>query len=125
MNSAIKYEHVVFCKLTPLQTSIYENFITSKAMKKLLNEESGQQPLQSITLLKKLCNHPSLCVTDPTGGGSGGSRMKKVSRDVLQSSVDLNLFPEDYDFSGIEIEFSGKLLLLEKMMTKVFLFYLI
>lgn len=115
----VKYEHVVFCKLTPLQTAIYESFISSKAMNKLLDEESGngQLPLQSITLLKKLCNHPSLCITGDTGG-SGGSRMKKVSRDSLQSSVDLNLYPEDYDFGGCEVGYSGKLLLLEQMMTK-------
>jgi SNF2 family DNA or RNA helicase len=41
----VKFEHVVFCKLSPLQLDLYNVFITSKAMQKLLRGQ-GSQPLK-------------------------------------------------------------------------------
>ncbi|KAG8926713.1 DNA-dependent ATPase protein rad54 [Tulasnella sp. 417] len=55
----IKYEHVVFCNLAPVQTSLYRHFIASPEIKKLLRG-TGSQPLKAIGILKKLCNHPEL-----------------------------------------------------------------
>lgn len=98
---------------------MYKAFIESKAVKRLLNDDSGQQPLQSIMLLKKLCNHPSLCVSMPSGGGYSSRSARKVSRDTIDTPLDLSLFPEDFDFGGIEVIHSGKLLLLERMITKM------
>ncbi|XP_064477211.1 DNA repair and recombination protein RAD54-like [Ornithodoros turicata] len=46
----VKMEHIVCCGLTELQTNWYNR----------LAEVRGNTPLASITLLKKLCNHPSL-----------------------------------------------------------------
>ncbi|PVU99053.1 hypothetical protein BB560_005563 [Smittium megazygosporum] len=62
----IKYEYVVFCPLSDLQTELYEKYVKGNAVKKILNEESGSKTsggdtsLQAITILKKLCNHPAL-----------------------------------------------------------------
>ncbi|KAG9087282.1 DNA-dependent ATPase protein rad54, partial [Ceratobasidium sp. 370] len=55
----VKYEQVVFCTLSPLQTALYRHFITSPEVKKLLRGV-GSQPLKAIGMLKKLCNHPAL-----------------------------------------------------------------
>lgn len=55
----VKYEHVVFCKLAPMQQNLYNHFLTSPEIRKLLRGV-GSQPLKAIGLLKKLCNHPDL-----------------------------------------------------------------
>ena len=55
----IKYEHVIFVKLSPLQETLYNHFITSPEIRKLI-KGYGLQPLKAIGLLKKLCNHPDL-----------------------------------------------------------------
>ncbi|ORY04287.1 P-loop containing nucleoside triphosphate hydrolase protein [Clohesyomyces aquaticus] len=55
----VKYEHVVFCNLSPFQKGMYNHFIQSPEIQKLLRGK-GSQPLKAIGLLKKLCNHPDL-----------------------------------------------------------------
>jgi DNA repair and recombination RAD54-like protein len=40
-----KYEHVVFCKLAPLQQALYDVFLTSPEIKSLLRGQ-GSQPLK-------------------------------------------------------------------------------
>jgi len=55
----VKYEHVVFCNLAPFQRDLYNHFIQSPEIKKLLRGK-GSQPLKAIGILKKLCNHPDL-----------------------------------------------------------------
>jgi DNA repair and recombination RAD54-like protein len=56
---------IVCCRMTPLQTVLYNHFIKSKAVANVLNEDGGAakpiaQVLPLITSLKKLCNHPRL-----------------------------------------------------------------
>ncbi|KAJ1939172.1 DNA-dependent ATPase protein rad54, partial [Linderina pennispora] len=55
----VKYEHVVFCPLTELQTDLYELFLKSKEARAAIGE-GGKCALQTIINLGKLCNHPSL-----------------------------------------------------------------
>ncbi|KAG7194800.1 DNA-dependent ATPase protein rad54 [Scheffersomyces spartinae] len=55
----VKYEYVIFSNLSPLQKQLYDHFITSPEIKKLL-KGVGSQPLKAIGMLKKLCNHPDL-----------------------------------------------------------------
>lgn len=55
----VKYEHVVFCNLSPFQLDMYKHFIESPDIKSLLRGK-GSQPLKAIGMLKKLCNHPDL-----------------------------------------------------------------
>jgi DNA repair and recombination RAD54-like protein len=55
----VKYEHVVFCRLSDFQLSLYRLFITSPEIKALLRGTESQ-PLKAINILKKLCNHPDL-----------------------------------------------------------------
>lgn len=100
----VKFEHVVFCKLSPLQLDLYNVFITSKAMQRLLRGQ-GSQPLKAITMLKKLVNHPDLLNLPEEIRGS---------EEVL---------PSHYHTQGrhrvISPEFSGKMMVLDRMLTKI------
>lgn len=104
----VKYEHVVFCNLAPIQKSLYSHFISSPEIKKLLRG-TGSQPLKAIGLLRKLCTHPDLL--DLPGDIEG-------SEDVL---------PEDFvpkDMRGrsdreVKTWYSGKLTVLERMLARI------
>jgi len=110
----VKYEHVVFVRLSPMQKALYHHFLTSPEITKLLRGR-GSQPLKAIGLLKKLCNHPDLLdlATDmggcenllpeeyhPSGVGSGGGHGGGRSR-------------------GVECQWSGKMAVLERMLGRI------
>lgn len=102
----VKYDHVVFVKMTPMQINMYNAFMASKAVKDAIKtseegEKGGQMPLKQITTLKKLCNHPSLV-------------------DLSEWSAPASsLLPAEYDPKQVQPIFSGKLLLLEKMLREI------
>ncbi len=76
----VKVEQVLCCKLTALQTTLYQTFLDSKATKQLLESGKGRggahagkataTSLSAITQLKKLCNRKwsdeTSCVCDDT-----------------------------------------------------------
>ncbi|KAL4892675.1 vacuolar protein 14 C-terminal Fig4p binding-domain-containing protein [Aspergillus ambiguus] len=103
----VKYEHVVFCNLSPFQLDLYKHFIQSPEIKSLLRGK-GSQPLKAIGILKKLCNHP----------------------DLLNLSNDLpgceHAFPDDYvppESRGrdrdIKSWYSGKMMVLDRMLARI------
>ncbi|KAL4956810.1 SNF2 family N-terminal domain-containing protein [Aspergillus filifer] len=53
-----KTEYVLFCKPTSTQAKIYQNVLASPVFQSVLG--SSESALQLITILKKLCNSPSL-----------------------------------------------------------------
>ncbi|GMY06026.1 protein CHROMATIN REMODELING 25-like [Fagus crenata] len=58
-SSNLQIVEVVCCKLTPLQSELYNHFIHSKNVKRAITEEMKQSKIFAyITALKKLCNHP-------------------------------------------------------------------
>jgi len=107
----VKYEHVVFVQLSHFQKQLYNHFLTSPEITKLLRGK-GSQPLKAIGLLKKLCNHPDLLdlerdlggcealvpegYTGGGGGGGGGGRLRDV-----------------------ECRWSGKMSVLERMLARI------
>ncbi|CAI5757138.1 unnamed protein product [Candida verbasci] len=101
----VKYEYVLFTGLCPMQKQLYNHFITSPEIKKLL-KGVGSQPLKAIGLLKKLCNHPDLL--------------------NLPDDIDncQQFIPEDYESSisnsgrnkEIQSWFSGKFMILERFL---------
>lgn len=110
----VKYEHVVFCNLSPLQKSLYNSFLASPEVAKILRG-TGSQPLKVIDMLKKLCNHPELLedgnaieefsIDVPEeyagaleGGGGGGGRMAKRE---------------------VNCEVSGKFAVLDRMLARI------
>ena len=73
----------------PEQVEMYKKFMTTKAVKQMLNGTSTSQPLKMVTLLKKLCNHPALLE-------------EKDLADVR------NIFPSNFNPKAVQTEFSSK-----------------
>eukprot|EP00898_Chlorokybus_atmophyticus_P001537 jgi/Chlat1/2384/Chrsp17S02818 len=77
---------VVCCKMGNLQSKMYQHVINSKSVRKLLLEgdkrRDASQALSTITLLKKLCNHPKLVVEDMRKTGN-------MDASLLQSCAQL------------------------------------
>ncbi|KAK9709280.1 DNA-dependent ATPase protein rad54 [Basidiobolus ranarum] len=96
----VKYEHIVFCKLSTLQLDLYNLFVNSKSVKKLLSG-SGSQPLKAITMLKKLCNHPGLL---------------NLPKDLEGSQ---EILPHNYSNQTVDAQLSGKMLVLERMLINI------
>ncbi|CAN6245995.1 unnamed protein product [Urochloa humidicola] len=111
-----KIVEVVCCKLTPLQTTLYNHFIHSKNVKCLISEEAKQSKILAyITVLKKLCNHPKLIYDTIKSSNSGGSGFDDC----------LRFFPPEL-FSGrsgswtggggMWVELSGKMHVLARLL---------
>ncbi|KAJ1256270.1 hypothetical protein BS78_K054500 [Paspalum vaginatum] len=111
-----KIVEVVCCKLTPLQTTLYNHFIHSKNVKRLISEEAKQSKILAyITALKKLCNHPKLIYDTIKTNNSGGSGFDDC----------LRFFPPEL-FSGrsgswtggggMWVELSGKMHVLARLL---------
>ncbi|XP_062091450.1 protein CHROMATIN REMODELING 25 isoform X2 [Humulus lupulus] len=76
-----KIIEVVCCKLTPLQSELYNHFIHSKNVKRAISEELKQAKILAfITALKKLCNHPKLIYDTVKSGSSGTSGFEDCMR---------------------------------------------
>ncbi|KAF2195363.1 helicase swr1 [Zopfia rhizophila CBS 207.26] len=103
----VKYEHVVFCNLSPFQKDLYNHFIQSPDIKSLLRGK-GSQPLKAIGMLKKLCNHPDLL---------------DLPTDLLGCD---NILPDDFvpkDARGrdrdVKVWYSGKMQVLDRMLARI------
>ncbi|KAF8447494.1 DNA repair protein, SNF2 family [Boletus edulis BED1] len=114
----VKYEHVVFCKPSSFQLSLYRLFILSPEIKALLRGAESQ-PLKAINILKKLCNHPELLnlpedlrgsealipegfVGASGGGGGNGGRHGGRRQDA-----------------GVRCEWGGKFVVLERFLHQI------
>ena len=53
-----KREQVLFCRLSSQQRSMYEDFLQSDYVKKVISGRA--QLLGAITVMRKICNHPNL-----------------------------------------------------------------
>ncbi|EIW66754.1 hypothetical protein TREMEDRAFT_70028 [Tremella mesenterica DSM 1558] len=97
----VKYEHVVFCRPSKLQVDLYNLFVTSKDVQRLLRGKDSQ-PLKAIGLLRKLVNHPDLL---------------RLPEDLPGSE---KFLPEGYGKvgreRGVNCELSGKFVVLERML---------
>ncbi|KAJ2458723.1 DNA-dependent ATPase protein rad54 [Coemansia sp. RSA 2424] len=82
----VKYEHVVFCPLTDLQTDLYELFLKSKEAREAIGE-GGKCSLQTIINLGKLCNHPSLMDIKGSLDGYEAVTPKEYFTDSLRSEA--------------------------------------
>ncbi|WVQ82964.1 hypothetical protein IAT38_005100 [Cryptococcus sp. DSM 104549] len=100
----VKYEHAVFCRPSPLQSALYNLFVTSKDVQRLLRGKDSQ-PLKAIGLLRKLVNHPDLL---------------NLPEDLPGSE---KLLPEEYMGKGrdrtVNCEYSGKFTVLERMLDHI------
>ncbi|PWA01918.1 hypothetical protein BB558_001946 [Smittium angustum] len=127
----IKYEHVVFCPLEKTQTDLYESYIKGKAVRKLLSNEGGKAQggdtsLQAITLLKKLCNHPSLLNLPNDIEGSENILPEEYFNLSMQSanSKEKRRGGGNVNYGGnkkasFHPKWSGKMSLLDRMLVKM------
>eukprot|EP00522_Entomoneis_paludosa_P018240 CAMPEP_0172448772 /NCGR_PEP_ID=MMETSP1065-20121228/7715_1 /TAXON_ID=265537 /ORGANISM="Amphiprora paludosa, Strain CCMP125" /LENGTH=1206 /DNA_ID=CAMNT_0013200357 /DNA_START=78 /DNA_END=3698 /DNA_ORIENTATION=+ len=108
-----KTEHVLFCRLSSQQRNLYEAFLRSDAVAKVVQGSSNL--LGAITMLRKICNHPDL-VCEP-GGNSVDKFIKNGFVDKVTSDTDDE---EDYEEEIFEeetlAERSGKLEVLSKIL---------
>ncbi|CCJ29865.1 unnamed protein product [Pneumocystis jirovecii] len=101
----VKYEHVVFCNLSPFQKDLYKSFVSSREVNNLV-KGIGNQPLKAIDFLKKLCNHPTLL---------------DIENDLKQFE---HCFPNDFipknsKDRDIKIWYSGKMMVLDRMLARI------
>lgn len=64
----VKYEHVVFCRMSGFQQQLYR-YMAGKAGKATSPQGKTAGSLKAINELKKLCNHPDLLEADHMVGG--------------------------------------------------------
>lgn len=89
--------------MAPFQIQLYQHFIKSPEIQKLLRGK-GSQPLKAIGLLKKLCNHPDLLELP----------------DALIGCE--QFFPDGYrpgDHRNLHLELSGKMMVLERFLRTI------
>ncbi|KAJ8276958.1 hypothetical protein GJAV_G00069810 [Gymnothorax javanicus] len=97
----VKIEQVVCCRLTPLQTELYKQFLRqAKPAEELQTGKISMSSLASITTLKKLCNHPALIYDKCMERAEGFEGA-------------LELFPPGYSTKVVEPQLSGKMLVLD------------
>ena len=98
-----KFEYIVFCKMTDVQTEFYRH-CAKKGMKQLKEEgdpsksKGGQDSLKAMTTMKKIVNHPGLLNPD---------------------EVPASLVPDGFSFKTRLSEYSGKMTLLENMLKQI------
>ncbi|XP_026377138.1 protein CHROMATIN REMODELING 25-like isoform X2 [Papaver somniferum] len=113
-----KIVEVVCCKLSPLQSELYNHFIHSKNVKRAISEEAKQSKfLAYITALKKLCNHHKL-IYNTIKSGSGTSGFEDC----------ICFFPPAMFFGrsgawtggdGVWVELSGKMHVLARLLAQL------
>ena len=106
-----KTEHVLFCRMSGQQRTMYEAYLRSDDVSKAIR--GSNQLLAAITVLRKICNHPDL-VCDPDKGSvdafiSGGYNKPIQVDDDLEDS-------DDEDLDETITERSGKLEVLSKIL---------
>ncbi|XP_059140209.1 DNA repair and recombination protein RAD54-like isoform X2 [Physella acuta] len=102
----VKVEHVICCKLSALQETLYTKFISSKLAENLVSGKATFSSLSAITQLKKLCNHPDL-IYDKCVEGTDGFE------DTLSH------FPSDYSTKIVKPELSGKVVVLDTLLALI------
>ncbi|KAF2556056.1 hypothetical protein F2Q68_00017236 [Brassica cretica] len=117
--SALQIIEVVCCKMTTLQSTLYNHFISSKNLKRALADNAKQtKVLAYITALKKLCNHPKLIY----------DTIKSKSPGTIGFEDCLEFFPAEM-FSGRSgawtggdgawVELSGKMHVLSRLLANL------
>ena len=118
-----KNDFVVWTYLSKTQTTLYENFLESDKVKELLN--STKSPLAALTVLKKVCDHPSLLLNyhsyrkelgiDDMGQGEEDS---DVVQEALIQSTQLAANQPALEISSVSqlVGSSGKLQFLQGLM---------
>ena len=120
-----KTEQVLFCQISPKQREIYLNILSSSEVKAVI--ERRMVAFRAISVLRKLCNHPSLVLHDGTldrkvlipnnDNGKNGSEVVDEDREEGEDADDDDFcFVNKTGGRGIVWGESGKLLVLSKLL---------
>ena len=125
-----KTEYVVFCKLTPVQSKLYSEYLKVASMRGIFGGNSGGKntimPLQALQNLQKLCNSASLLMGDGESSSDAGSKSPKKKSPALDPEIRQRLssrLPAGYpDPCGTSLPphhpaMSGKLAVLSSLIT--------
>ncbi|KAI3915901.1 hypothetical protein MKW98_004342 [Papaver atlanticum] len=113
-----KIVEVVCCKLSPLQSELYNHFIHSKNVKRAISEEAKQSKILAyITALKKLCNHPKL-IYDTIKSGSGTSGFEDCIR-FFPPAMFSGRSGAWTGGDGVWVELSGKMHVLARLLAQL------
>ncbi|KAN0012652.1 hypothetical protein ACTFIU_007963 [Dictyostelium citrinum] len=111
-----KRVQVIFCKLSPLQIELYKSILNSNGVKSLLSSDSSRgsaSSLSTITLLKKLCNSPSLLLLNNNNGGDEQTEIQNI---LKKYNYTLDNYQEIEEQQENE---SGKLLFVESLIKQL------
>ncbi|KAK3751794.1 hypothetical protein QZH41_013249, partial [Actinostola sp. cb2023] len=110
-----KVETVVFCRPSQLQLSLYRQLLTSRVVRSCIVDSSGgSRHLMCIAALKKICNHPTLVYE------ASEDVMLEIDEETSLYDGLLSVFPQGFDKQGLNLEMSGKLETLSKMLGEIF-----
>lgn len=109
----------MFCRPSHLQLSLYRHLLTSRIVRSCLVRDScgGSRHLLCIAALKKICNHPSLVYE--ASAGVALETDDPVEEKSLYDGL-LSVFPNDFDKESLNLDMSGKLATLGKMLEDIY-----
>lgn len=103
----VKIEQIVCCRLTPLQSALYQILVRSKATDiQVDGDKVSASSLSFITQIKKLCNHPDLIY-------------EKCLQQADGFEGTLNVFPVGHNLKTVKPELSGKFLVLDCLLALI------
>ncbi|XP_041962952.1 DNA repair and recombination protein RAD54B isoform X1 [Alosa sapidissima] len=110
-----RVEWTLFCRPTPLQSSLYAQLLSTQAVRSCLRGSATHLSTNSphfacISALKKLCNHPGLLYNTMKKDSTEGSVCEGLSAE---------LFPAAYSSGTFGTDESGKLLVLCDLLAAV------
>ncbi|KAF1770635.1 hypothetical protein GCK72_002455 [Caenorhabditis remanei] len=99
----VKYEHIICCKNSTLQETLYNKLIECEKQNRIVEKDKGAtaSALSFITHLKKLCNHPYLVYEE----------FQKPDNRFRNKC--LPVFPETFNPKSFDPSFSGKMKVLD------------
>jgi DNA repair and recombination protein RAD54B len=83
-----KTEYVLFCKPTQAQAEVYQHVLGSPVFGKVLG--SSEASLQLITVLKKVCNSPTLLTATDKGSEPSNGNVANLMTSIPTSLVHMN-----------------------------------
>jgi DNA excision repair protein ERCC-6 len=108
-----KTEHVLFCRLTQRQRDMYEAYLRSDEVARILR--GNAQLFSAVTMLRKICNHPDLVCDPDEASLQSFLKNGQVNHfvDDEEECLDDNDIPSDEESL---MERSGKLEVLSKIL---------
>ncbi|XP_077986095.1 DNA repair and recombination protein RAD54B-like [Glandiceps talaboti] len=111
-----KVESVVFCQPSQLQLKVYQQLLSSSVVRSCLSTYyNGTSHLLCLSALKKLCNHPTFIYTHAKSQQERRIDGEEEIQEVLYRDV-CSLYPPLFDVNDVNIDDSGKLMVLAAML---------